>query len=291
MQIDRRLLIDFNNLSIRNLFADTKTDHVKENFAFHKHLVLTSILSSLKKFNPFEVLLAVDDVANWRKLVYPKYKANRKVMRDASDFDWKAYYKYIDEFLKDLKELPFKILKVSYTEADDIIAVLSKKFYDKENIIVTADKDYIQLLKYSNNKLFDPIKKKFIEDKNPFQSLQIKLLTGDKGDNVPSVRDRMGEKTAFKILESGQLNELLKDETFNKNFIRNKKLISFEEIPETVQKAIIKTYDEYKLKTGPQDYYSWFIKHRLRKLSEDLSIYLPILNDLKNKKESGDALF
>ena len=109
-----QLLIDFPYLSIRTLYAKTGIDHVKDGFAFHKHLVLSSILYNIRKFSADEVVLAVDDLKQWRKKIYFDYKAHRKLEREASTFDWAAYFKYIDEFLQELKLLPFILFKFPY---------------------------------------------------------------------------------------------------------------------------------------------------------------------------------
>lgn len=286
----KKLYIDFNNLSIRCLFANTKVDHVSENFQFHKHLVFNTIFSNIKKFEPDEVILAVDSQKNWRKKVYSEYKANRKLARDASDFDWPTYFTYISEYIDELKTMPFKILQVSFAEADDIIGVLSKHSSADINIVVTADKDYIQLLQHKHIQLFDPIKKKFIIDKDPLRTLKIKVIMGDKGDNVPAIKPRTGEKTAIKILDTN-LEELLQDEKIKENYNRNEILVSFDKIPVVLQKVILKQYEECIIDDAPVDYFKWMVKHRLREISERASHIIPVLNQLRlNNSEGGGSL-
>lgn len=282
----KRLLIDTNHLAIRTLFSAHGTDWDREGFDMHKHIFMTALLASVVKFDPDEVILAVDSVKNWRKKVYAEYKANRKIKRDSQDFDWNKYFDYFTEFLESLKELPFKILRVPYCEADDVIGVLSKYFIDTDNILVTSDKDYIQLLKYEQNKLYNPIEKKFIKEDNPAKALHIKIIMGDSGDNIPAIKPRTGEKTALKILDSGELQILLdSNETIKENYERNKRLISFDMIPDVLQKTIIKNYKEYHIDEKPIDYFGWFLSHGLRKLSTDITRYLPLLNKLEGEKE------
>ena len=264
----KKLLIDFNNLAIRTLFASHNHDWATEGFSFHKHLVLNTLISDIKKFDPDEVILAVDDIRNWRKKVYPEYKANRKIQREALDFDWDAYFNHINIFTESLKLLPFKILTVPYTEADDIIAVLSKYFINTENIIVSSDRDYIQLLQYKQNKLWNPIDKKFIICDSPLKALEIKKIIGDSGDNVPAIKPRMGEKTAIKLLETGKFQELLdSDKQIKENYIRNSRMISLSEIPDIIQKEIVKRYQEYQM-SETVSCFNWLSSHGLRALMD-----------------------
>jgi len=266
------LFFDTNHVAIRCLFAGHGQDWNTNDFSFHKHLMLNTIIGAMKKFNADEVVLAIDDVRNWRKKVYKEYKGNRKKVRDSQDFDWKAFFKYYQEFLEELKRLPFKILRIPFCEADDIVAVLAKHQTKSLNIIVASDKDYIQLLQYKQNKLFDPIKRKFITDSDPQKTLKIQVITGQaKKDNIPPIKIRTGEKTAIKLIETGKLEELLSsNEEVNKNYKRNSLLIDFSKIPNVIQKEILKRYEEYDKSIWTKDFNGWFIKHKLRTLYENL---------------------
>ena len=283
-----KLLIDTNHLCIRTLFAG-KIVGTEESFHYHRHLVLNTILSNIRKFEPSEVILAVDDKKNWRKKVYPEYKANRKLIRDASDFPWDKYYVYMDEFLTSLQELPFKVIRDPFSESDDIIAVLSKHS-QKGTIILTSDSDYIQLLQHKHNKLFDPIKKRYIEEKDPLKLLKIKIVSGDSGDNIPAIKPRVGEKTAIKLIDTGELEKLLENEEIKQNYLRNERLISFDYIPVVIQKEILNTYNNYKFPEGNVDYLGWFVSHKLKALSSELQNIRPIFQKLKGNSEL-DELF
>src|SRR4030067_419694 len=283
-----KLLIDFNHLAIRTLFAPNGMDkNSEEFFPFHKHLVLSTIFSNIKKFEPTEVILAVDDKQNWRKKVYPEYKANRKLARDASEFSWDKYFIYMDEFLDSITDLPFKVLRVPFCEADDVIAVISK-YHQQTCTIVTSDSDYIQLLQYKHIKLYDPLKKKFIEDKDPLKTLKIKIIKGDSGDNIPGIKTRVGEKTAIKLIENNELDNFLKDDIINNNYNRNEKLISFNHIPSVVQKEILNKYNNYTFKKEHLDYHSWFVNHKLRDLTSKLQVLVPVLKKLESKSTLMD---
>ena len=282
----KRLFIDFSHLSHRALFTTHGVDFNRDGYDFHKHIVLNTILSNIKTFSPDEVILAIDDRISWRKKLFPEYKEHRAKARDAHPLDFNKYYAYIDEYLKELKLLPFKQIKVPFCEADDVVAVLSKRFSSGENIILTSDKDYIQLTSFKHNKMFCPLKKAYIKEKEPLKHLKIKILCGDKSDNIPAIKPRLGEKTAIKLIELGSLVDLLKEDEVRKNYERNEKLISFDFIPLTIQKEIIKIYDNYQI-PELKDYQEWFIKNKLRKLGEQSTIIFPIFRKLTKKKEDG----
>ena len=71
-------------------------------------------------------------------------------------------------------------------EADDIIAVLVKNHPDEKMLILSGDKDFIQLQKYSNVKQYAPIQKKWVEGVDPKQYIKEHILKGDRGDSIPN---------------------------------------------------------------------------------------------------------
>ena len=208
-----RLYIDYNHLCIRSLFADMSlVNDPNPDFKLHKHRVMNSLFFNIRKFRPTEVIVAVDGKNYWRKKIFADYKAHRKDKRDKDVFPWEKYYEYMNEFTADIKKsFPFKIIRINWVEADDIIGVLSRMLpANGSSVIVTSDKDYVQLLKHSGVSLYDPMKKEFVEEEDPQRQLDIKIMTGDKSDNIPNIKPLIGEKTAIKLLdEEEKLEELL----------------------------------------------------------------------------------
>jgi 5'-3' exonuclease len=241
----RILFLDFNNLTIRGLLQDpTMFSNPNPEFSQHKHVLLGMIFSNIEKFEPDEVICAVDDQRNWRKKVYSEYKANRKEKRDKDVFPWDKYYEHINSFTEGIKQnFPLKFLQVPYAEADDTIAVLANHFTDSSNIIVTTDSDYIQLLHRKNNRIWNPLKKVWLDDKDPLKTLHIKIISGDGGDNVPGIKPRVGPKTAIKLIDTGNLETLLKEDEYRLAYERNRRLIDWNYIPDALKKEILRRYD------------------------------------------------
>jgi len=68
---------------------------------------------------------------------------------------------------------------------------------------------------------------------DPKQDLFIKIVTGDKSDNISGVFPKCGKKTAIKYWNDRELFEkkLNSNEDYIKKYENNKKIIDFDEIP------------------------------------------------------------
>ena len=147
------IIVDLNQVAIATITAQAgnHADAVQPDLI--RHMILNSIRKYKTKFSDYgEVVIASDDKKYWRREMFPYYKANRKADREKSDFDWPMIFNTIATVRDELQEnFPYRVLRVSGAEADDIIATLCKNFHDREKIlIVSNDKDFIQLLRYNN---------------------------------------------------------------------------------------------------------------------------------------------
>ena len=275
------VIFDLNHVAYRCLFAGIN-DIKDVGWAYFKHIMFNHVFSVCKKFNATEVILAIDSKENWRKKIYTEYKATRKEQREANtEIDWNAFFNAYREFTEEVKQFfPFYVIQIKYMEADDIAAILARDWQKYEKIIITSDSDYIQLLKYNNVKIWDPIKMAFKKSDDPQRQLQIKILTGDKGDNIPSVKPRLGKKTAEKMLDNPQLlNEMFDDKTpaftrddgsvitigeeYKEKFKLNTALIDLSKIPPIFSKALHKNLSEYQLPDG-KNIFNYFSKNKFR---------------------------
>lgn len=327
-----RLYIDYNHLCIRSLFADMSlVNDPNPDFKMHKHRVMNSLFYNIKKFRPTEVIIAVDGKNYWRKKIFEDYKAHRKDKRDKDVFPWGKYYDYMDEFTADIKKsFPFKIIRINWVEADDIIGVLSRMLPAKgSSVIVTSDKDYVQLLKHDGVSLYDPMKKEFVEEEDPQRQLDIKIMTGDKSDNIPNIKPLIGEKTAIKLLDDEKALEELLDSFYvvpkektkckhdwdvdnedesdtaicekcemvgkiysvQENYTRNKRLIDMGCIPKKIQQRILDRYNDCEVnKIGGMDVMKFLMRHKLRKLGEDCTMIHESMKPLMGVKTNKDDM-
>lgn len=181
----------------------------------------------------------------WRKQLYPEYKGNRDKRVDSFDptiFD----YTY-DEIMPELMEkYGCCMLQYACAEADDIVAVAHKKVrsIDKEIkvIIITNDNDYLQLLDdntyIANCKLLE-LKSRFTQEELDHFGL-LKVIVGDKSDNIPPIQKKIGNKTALQLcLNRYELEEkLCKSTECRSAFNLNENLILFDKIPLEMEHGI-----------------------------------------------------
>lgn len=291
------ILVDFSQTTIAAIMVEMggRNDITVEPDLV-RHMVLGSLRMYKQKFGSEygEIIIACDNRSNWRKDIYPQYKANRKKSRDASTVDWESIFRCIATVREEIAMfMPYKVIQVDNTEADDVIAILAKHSQDNELtetmfdsepkpfLILSRDRDFIQLHKYSNVKQYSPIEKKWIKPEiSAEMDLMVKLIKGDAGDGVPSVlcpddffvnKEQYGRAPSVtqKVIEkySRKIN-LNEDELIRLN--RNASVIDFDLIPTEIQHSIINTYTNTPSKDKSK-MLNYFIKYKLKNMMETIT--------------------
>ena len=259
------ILVDLNQIMIGGLMVQVTKDPNKEiNETLVRHMVLNTLRSYRKKFRDEygEFILCCDSRHYWRKDVFPNYKANRKKDRASSDLDWGNIFEFLNRIKQELIDnFPYMVLEVYGAEADDIIAVIlkNKPTTSSKDLILSSDKDFIQLLSIKATDQYSPVTKKFIKHKNPKAYLYEHIIKGDRSDGVPNVlspddsfvegtRQKTIRKTVIaeilELIEQGKdpltLHNLVKSsrDTWIRNWQRNELLISLDSIPEKLETEI-----------------------------------------------------
>lgn len=267
---------------ISNLFMQMKGgSDVDEGLI--RHMVLNSIRSYRMKFceKYGEMIIACDGYRYWRREVYPYYKANRKKSRDESSLDWNKIFEALNKIRDELKEtFPYRVINTARAEADDIIAVLCEENgynIGSRILIISGDKDFIQLQRYPAVDQYDPIRKKWLNDKNPDSYLAEHIITGDVGDGVPNAlsaddclvlgkkQTTLTSKRKEALLKGDYSNLPFSEEIVKRNLARNKQLIDMSEIPADVKKEILDQYESQENKKA-KDLFGYFVKHKLKNL-------------------------
>ena len=247
-----------------------------------RHMILNTLRANRKKFTAEfgELVICCDDKNYWRRQIYPYYKANRKKSRDSSELDWNAIFTALNSIREELKEFfPYKVIQIETCEADDIIGVVTHEEGTELNagepiLILSGDKDYIQLHKYANVKQYDPVRKRWISNANPEKYLAEHILKGDSGDGIPNVLSpdncfvmgiRQRPVTQKRIAEWADINNM-QDEV-KRNYMRNKAMIDLSEVPQGMKDQILKAWNEENGKDRSQ-LLNYFIKNKLRNLME-----------------------
>ena len=183
---------------------------------------LRALLSIMKSEKPVYMAVVFDSPApTKREKVFKDYKAGRPPMPDPL----KVQIPVIKELLE-LMGIP--IIEHPGYEADDLIAVLSKRFAEKGFVvkIYTPDKDMLQLVTDKitvvnpvNWEAFTPEKVRVKFGVPPDRIPDYLALVGDKVDNVEGVKG-IGPKTAVRIIEEfGGVEGILKSwERFRKMY-------------------------------------------------------------------------
>jgi hypothetical protein len=226
-----------------------------------------------------EVVLTYDSKHYWRREYFPNYKAMRKRGREKDNKDWDTIFGVLNKIKAEFKDnLPYKYLEVYGAEADDIIATLCKSNQSEKIMIISGDKDFIQLHKYPNVKQYSPIVKKFVNGHNPTTYIKEHILKGDTSDGVPnvlspdntfvdSIRQRpLGRKKIETWLDI-HIDDL--PEEVKRNYQRNDKLINLDNIPEELEKEIM-----FEFKEAPcgdrSKLLNYFIQSRLKNLTSEI---------------------
>ena len=276
------IIFDFNQVAISNLMEQIGSSKTPVEEGLVRHMILNTIRTYVKKYKSThgpEVVIACDNRHYWRREIFPHYKASRKKTRDASGHDWNSIFECLNTIRSELKEhSPYKVIDVDTCEADDIIAALVLKYSATQKImILSSDKDFAQLQKFSNVEQYSPILKKAIREPFPAAQLKQLIIRGDKGDGIPNIltKDdvfvtggRQKPITEAKIL--AWMNQEPKEfcnEEMLRNFSRNQTLIDLTKIPESLIETIIDTYENAKGKSR-QEFMNYMIANRLKNLLE-----------------------
>ena len=274
------ILLDYSQIVIANVMMNKKA--MSEDFV--RHAVLNTIRMYHHKFSDEygQLIVCCDAPDNWRRDAFKYYKAQRKTTRDKSDFDWSELFRLLHKIREEISEnFPYKVVYIDGAEADDIIATIVMNATKEPVLILSSDKDFVQLQKYENVSQYSPLTKKFLNTDNPDNFLREHILRGDTSDGVPNF---LSSDDTFVVMDKRQTplskkklsvwSELEPDVFCQgeqlRNFRRNEMLIDFTKLPEWLQ---INIEDEYvnQPEVGRSRLFNYFIKYKLKNLMEHIN--------------------
>ena len=275
------IILDMNQITLANVmmnFHMNKSDELEEDMV--RHMILNSIrmYRTMFKDKYGEIVLAYDSRHYWRRDIFPQYKQNRKKGRENDSKDWDSIFGLLNSMKSEFKEiLPYKFLEVYGAEADDIIATLCKEYQDQKTMIISGDKDFIQLQKYENVSQYSPILKKMVNGHNPDTYIKTHILKGDSSDGVPNVLSpdhTFVEGLRQRPLSKKKIEAWIKSETgmseeVKRNYQRNHKLINLDNTPEDLQKSILDTFNEAPYGDRSK-MLTYFIEKKLKELTDSI---------------------
>ena len=201
----KTLLVDGDNLfkigfhGVRDLFVEG--NHIGGVFHF-----INTLRKQIDEHNYDKIIVFWDgdDNSAVRRKLYPNYKLNRR--QSMNEFKLESYHIQKERVKEYLEECFVRQVRATECEADDLIAYYCQIAKEESKTILSADKDYFQLID-EHTSIYSPISKvtfkvgdkvKFGDTEFPhYNVLTLKILTGDKSDNISGIL-RLGEKTIVK---------------------------------------------------------------------------------------------
>ena len=277
------ILLDYSQIALSNIIVQKLNDE-----DMIRHMILNSIRMYNKKYRHEygQMVICADGANTWRRDYFPQYKGMRKKNRKESDQDWTEIFRILNLVREEIREnLPYKVLHLEGCEADDIIGTLAMKtqeFGQHEPVmIISSDKDFIQLHKYNNVKQYSPIQKKMVVDKNPRSYCFDHICRGDKGDGIPNIaspdstfvnggrQKPMRKKIIDQIANTNVLTTNEVNEEIKRNYARNQQLVDLSYTPQELQDEIVSAYTNYEVKDR-SGLFNYFVNNKLKNLMENL---------------------
>ena len=277
------ILVDANQIAISHLMVRNKIED-GINIETIRHSIIRVIGRIAKQYREEygEMVLCYDDKNYWRREVFPFYKKNRKQERETSKYNWDEVFSVLNKIRDEIRgNFPYKVIQVQGAEADDVIASIirsnARKGSPEKMLILSADKDFIQLHRYPTVKQYDPIKNRWVTCEDPVQYLQEHIIRGDRSDGIPNILtcdDAIVNSKAQKKMSKEKIAALatMKPEDFTnyirlRNWKRNSELIDFAKIPQPVVDRIMTTF--LKCRPQPQVSMEYFMENNITDLIDE----------------------
>jgi 5'-3' exonuclease len=223
---DKVLIIDGLNTFLRSYaVSPSSTDdglHIGGISGF-----LYSIGYAIKRFSPTRCVVVFDGVggSKRRKKIFSEYKANRNPKKNKYNRNYDFQDNVNDKKMKELQlqrlieyleSLPLTLICIDNIEADDVIAYITSLNKNSNYTIMSADKDFLQLIS-DNVKVWSPTKKEVYTSEKVINEFHIhprnfalfKAINGDQSDNIPGIRG-FGPSSIQKYFEFLQEDNLYK---------------------------------------------------------------------------------
>jgi len=317
------LIVDAHNILHKTFYVHQTEDlDMLVKLAFHATF---TTLNKYYKLHKPDRLICVFDRANWR-VDYTKspecysgrlYKGTRRLVMTQKQT---KMYELFKQFIMDFEDLirthtAIVCLAKDKLEADDLIAGLcyiyggddagtnNKTTYNIDDfndtshnvVVVSADKDLLQLLRYKNVRLIDPATgkdrtlEKWNYDVDYF--LYEKSLTGDTGDNIQSALPRFRKKKIFEaysddyahtnLMQRTWVNEDEKVMSVGTLVKENILLTNLTHQPDHIQDLIWESINHEMNNRGKYSHFHFlkFLgKYELKNVSKSLDQFIPMLS-------------
>jgi len=235
------VVIDGNNFSLVSHFATSlSTANGKPTQAIYGFLARTSMLS-LKYPNAKFYVTWDSGHEEGRKVILPDYK--KRTFSEKMKEKFQLFFRQLPE-IKRLSRILFKTFdceavlsdgsRIPVVEADDKIGFLRRVYKGQKMLIVSTDKDFLQLVDsetavFTRNLVVQLSNFSEVTGfSSPERYFEGRLLVGDSSDNIKGIPG-VGEKTARSLLSRCSLSDFLLGLVEPENF-REKKILEHREV-------------------------------------------------------------
>tara|TARA_R110000751_G_scaffold61134_4_gene127281 strand:+ start:4234 stop:5097 length:864 start_codon:yes stop_codon:yes gene_type:complete len=254
------IIVDYSGIAVAAAFSQKQPDQLDQGVV--RHMILNSLrMHNIKNRGEFGQMVVACDSSSWRKEIFPEYKAARKKSRETSKLDWNKFFTMANNVRDEIKEnFSYPVVTVDRAEADDIIGILVLELQEfgrhEEILIVSGDKDFLQLQQFSNVKQYSPVQRKFLECEDPHRYLFEHICKGDSSDGVPNVLSpdntftnelRQTPLRAKRIDEWWENRQSLQNHMSKhvwRNYQRNEWMINLRKTPSEIRKEVINQVGE-----------------------------------------------
>lgn len=259
------VIVDYNGIGIGSIMGQLgRGEELSEELI--RHVILNNLRSYRVKYpeHTYGGMVIACDSRSWRRDVFPEYKAARTTSKIDDGKDWTEIFRILDVVTNDIREnFPYAVIRVDNAEADDIIGALvvhkSEPLTGEKIVIISADKDFIQLHHQGQVIQYSPMQQKMVKPESTSQRYAFEhLMKGDSGDGVPNVlspdnsfTDKIRQTPMRKKLldewwnHKDDLKAIMPEEVF-RNYMRNREVIDLNRTPQKIKDDSIKQYETYK---------------------------------------------
>lgn len=272
------IITDFSKVVYAFVFVmadDIKKSSPDEIENIIRHGAINSFMTLSKRFKKEygELIIAYDGGKNFRKDIYPNYKASRNDFREKSDLPWNIIFDVMTKLRDEAKDnWCWSIVGTEKTEADDVMAVLIEDVANKnvksvglldeeecEKVLLdTRDTDMYQV-HYPNVKQWDSRDRKFIGLPKGMTKEDFKkdlIIRGDGTDGVENIFTPLNTiitpgkrqvaciaKRVNSILKYENIFDYDEDPTIKQRIKENYQLVCFDGIPIHYRDMILEAYN------------------------------------------------
>jgi 5'-3' exonuclease len=318
------VILDISNILYSNFYMATK-DKLDIILAKAHVAAFDSINKYFREYHCDETIVAFDGKFNWRKrytredpnrVTHKKYKGQRRQNLTAAETaKLEQFDEHVVEFREILKNYTgLLVLHHENLEADDLIAGYIQSHPNEKHLIVSQDRDYLQLLGQKHVMMLDPrtkaqlTLKEYYEDHEYFMFQ--KCIRGDQGDNVmscfPRIRSTKIEAAytdafAYQALMANEFeveflddNGILQKKRYKTKEVywENRLLMDLSRQPKVIRAMMTDAIERCKANRGTYDMFK-FLKfcgrNDLQIIVQNISKYSKLLQGPINQEAAQEA--